>query len=82
MSELLKYQVKPHQCPECEFSTYKSGNLSAHINAVHKKIKRYQCLECEYGAFGAAALKRHVDSVHRCVFFLYASSYSEESSKY
>ena len=60
--------IKAHQCPNCEYKTPRSFDLTKHINNQHKKKKKpkekVKCLHCKQVFTRNFSMKKHIEAVH------------------
>ena len=53
------------ECGECDYTTTKNKNLTAHMISVHKKEVRYACEGCDYKSFHKNRVTSHIANLHK-----------------
>jgi uncharacterized Zn-finger protein len=56
-------------CLECDYKATTKGNLTQHINTVHREIRKYECDRCESSFTQSGNLATHIQSVHNKIRF-------------
>ena len=67
---LIHTGEKPHNCNQCNYSTYQVSHLKKHI-MKHTGEKPHKCNQCDYTTIQSSTLKRHKrthsgEKLHRC----------------
>jgi KRAB domain-containing zinc finger protein len=57
-------------CPECDYKATEKGNLSRHIDIVHRGIHKFKCDHCERSFTQSSGLAKHIQSVHNKICFV------------
>ena len=57
--KVTKTGMKSHKCNQCDFATYKAGNLRIH-SKMHSGEKPIKCNQCDYASSWAHNLRTHL----------------------
>ena len=66
MQRAFNKMISKYICEQCDYKATKKGDLSTHINSIHKGV-RFPCKKCDYKATQKGTLLRHIESIHEGV---------------